>query len=92
MGKQKWTGQQKLQIVLEGLKGGSSIAELCNRHQVSQAQYYKWRDRLLQQGGKVFEFGGTDAPTQRLSQRIRELEQTVGQLHVELKKSDGGLW
>lgn len=92
MERRKWTGQQKLQIVLEGLKGNISVAELCNRHQVSQAQYYKWRDRLMEQGGKVFEFGGADAQTQRLQQRIGHLEQTVGQLHVELKKSDGGLW
>lgn len=92
MERRKWTGQQKLQMVLEGLKGKVSIAELCNRHQISQAQYYQWRDRLLEQGGKVFEYGGTDAQTQRFKQRIGQLERTVGQLHLELKKSDGGLW
>lgn len=92
MERRKWTGQQKLQIVLEGLKGTIPLAELCNRHQITQAQYYQWRDRLLEQGAKVFEFGGADAHTQRLQNRISHLEQTVGQLHVELKKSEGGLW
>ncbi len=44
MKKRKWTGQQKLQIVLEGASGKVWIEELCNRHGVNQSQYYKWRD------------------------------------------------
>lgn len=92
MERRKWTGQQKLQIVLEGLKGALSVAELCNRHQISQAQYYQWRDRLMEQGGKVFEFGGADAHTQRLAQENARLKHALGEAHLELKKSDGGLW
>jgi len=33
-------------IVLEGLKG-KPVAEVCTEHQISQAQYYQWRDQFL---------------------------------------------
>ena len=88
MEKRRWTGQEKLQIVLEGLKGKVSVSELCNRNKISQAQYYQWRDRLLEQGSKVFEHGGGDKDRERLQRKIHRLEQTVGQLHMDLKKSD----
>jgi transposase len=73
---------------LEGLRGKVSVSELCNRHQISQAQYYQWRDRLLAQGSKVFESGNSDKDRERLERKIHRLEQTVGQLHMDLKKSD----
>ena len=54
MKKRKWTNQQKFQIVLEGLKGHLKIGELCNKHEISQAQYYKWRDLFLSSADKIF--------------------------------------
>ena len=41
-------------IVLEGLKG-KPVAELCAEHQISQAQYYQWRDQFLAHAPKAFE-------------------------------------
>ena len=84
----KWTAQQKFQIVLEGIKGTSSLAELCNRHQVSQNQYYKWRDRFLNDAPKVFEYGGIDRTEERLLSENRKLKQAVGELTMELKKNE----
>lgn len=89
MEKRKWKSSEKLQIVLEGIKGQTTIAELCNRHQISQAQYYQWRDRLLEQGSKVFEPGGGERQEERLKREVNRLKQTIGELHVELKKSEG---
>ena len=42
-----WTVAQKLEIVLAGLRGDRSIAELCREHQISENLYYTWRDKLL---------------------------------------------
>jgi len=42
--------EEKMAIVLAGLKGEQSIAEICREHQISQSQYYKWRDRFLEAG------------------------------------------
>jgi len=84
----KWTPKQKLSIVLEGLKGNTSIAELCSRHQISQTQYYQWRDRLLADGEKLFTHGGPDKVEERLRNENRKLKTIIGELTVELKKSE----
>ena len=94
MKRRQWTAKEKLTLVLQGLKGEISVAELCNQHQISQSQYYKWRDRLLAEGPKVFERGGPDRAELRLQKEVRKLKGIIGDLTVELKKSefeDGGL-
>lgn len=89
MKRRKWTSQEKLQIVLEGIKEAVPLGELCVRHQISQAQYYQWRDRLFKNGTKLFEYGGTEKEEERLRQENAKLQRIIGQLTVELKKSDG---
>ena len=39
-----WTPKEKLSIVLQGLKGAISVAELRNQHQISQSQNCESRD------------------------------------------------
>jgi len=52
MKRRKWKPGQKALIVLEGLKG-RPIGELCAEHEISQAQYYQWRDQLLANAAKA---------------------------------------
>jgi len=52
----KWTAEEKLEIVLEGLKK-KPIAEICQEHQISQTLYYRWRDKLPEAGKKGFSTG-----------------------------------
>lgn len=42
--------EEKIRIVLEGLKGESSIAELCRREGLSPNQYYTWSKEFLEAG------------------------------------------
>ena len=88
MKRRKWSSQQKLMIVLEGLKNKVPLAELCSGHQINQAQYYKWRDRLLNEGSKIFDYGGLDADQERLEKENFKLKSIIGELTVELKKSE----
>jgi len=92
MKRRKWTGKEKLQIVLEGMRGTVPLGELCARHQLSQSQYYQWRDQLLNQGAKVFDRGGPEQAEQRLREEVRRLKTLVGELTVELKKSEDATW
>jgi len=46
----KWQSEEKMAIVLEGLKGQKSITEICREHRISQTLYYRWRDRFLEAG------------------------------------------
>jgi len=56
--KRKWTSQEKLRIVLEGLSGQIEITKLCAKYQIAQTQYYQWRDHLLKHGHQAFETKG----------------------------------
>lgn len=88
MKKRKWTGKEKLQIVLEGMREESNLAEVCNRHQITQSQFYRWRDKLLSEGDKLFVKGGMDKEQERLRAEVKKLKGIIGDLTVELKKSD----
>jgi transposase-like protein len=45
--RRKWESSQKLKIVLEGLSGQIEISKLCNKYQISQVIYYRFREQLL---------------------------------------------
>ncbi len=47
MGRRKWTSDQKFAIVLQGLRGDITVTELCREHNISQVQYYQWRDKFF---------------------------------------------
>ena len=88
MRRRRWKPEQKALIVLEGLKG-RPIGELCAEHEISQAQYYQWREMFLANAAKAFEPAG--APQQRQGRLEREnarLKSLVGELALELKKSE----
>ena len=87
MKRRQWTLQQKLQIVLEGLKNQSKVSELCGRYEISQVQYYKWRDQLLKNGTKAFE-NDPEKEKERLEKKVRKLTGLVGHLTLELKKTE----
>jgi transposase-like protein len=53
MKQRKWAAEEKIAIVLEGIKGSKSVAEICREHKISQVLYYRWRDRFLEDGKKA---------------------------------------
>ena len=48
--RKKYSAEEKLRIVLEGLRGEESIAELCRREGIHQNMYYKWSKEFLEAG------------------------------------------
>ena len=40
--------EEKLAIVMEGLKEKRSVADICREHKISQTLYYRWRDKFLE--------------------------------------------
>ncbi len=55
MKRRQWSSQEKLKIILEGLSGQIEISRLCQKYQIAQTQYYKWRNQLLKYGNQAFE-------------------------------------
>ena len=87
MHRRKWDAKTKAMIVLEGLKG-KPVAELCTEHQISQAQYYQWRDQFLAHAAQAFEVHEQSQREARLGRENARLKAFVGELTLELKKSD----
>ena len=48
--RKKYSAEEKIRIVLEGLRGDESIAELCRREGLSQSMYYKWSKEFMEAG------------------------------------------
>jgi transposase-like protein len=87
MKRRRWDSKTKAKIVLEGLSG-RSVADICTDYQISQVQYYQWRDKLLGEAYRAFEKGGAESEVTRLRKRNARLQQIIGALTEELKKSD----
>jgi transposase-like protein len=90
MKRRKWDSKTKTLVVLQGLRG-KSIAEICNEHQISQAQYYQWRDQFLSNAAKAFETAEQSQKEARLEREVHNLKHLVGELTVELKKTENDL-
>lgn len=48
--RKKYSAEEKVRIVLEGLRGEEKIAELCRREGIHQNMYYKWSKEFLEAG------------------------------------------
>ena len=92
--------EEKIRIVLSGLRGEDSIAELCRREGIAQSLYYSWSKEFLEAGKKRLA-GDTarEASSEEVKALRREagaLKEVVAELTLEnrlLKKSmtgDGG--
>lgn len=86
MKRRKWDSKTKAMIVLQGLKG-RPIAEICTEHQISQAQYYQWRDQFMKKMPEIF--SNTERREQSLVRENSQLKKVIGELTVELKKVNG---
>jgi transposase len=50
--RRKYSTEDKIRIVLEGLRGEDSIAELCRKEGIAQNLYYRWSKDFLEAGKK----------------------------------------
>lgn len=50
--RKRYSSEDKIRIVLAGLGGEDSIAELCRQEGIAQSQYYSWSKEFLEAGKK----------------------------------------
>ena len=80
-----WTAQQKIEIVLAGLRGDRSVKEVCREHAISETLYYGWREKLLE-GGREMLAGKEERQGEReLRRKVAELERALGRKTYELE-------
>jgi len=95
--RKKYSAEEKIRIVLEGLRGEDSIAELCRREGIAPNMYYKWSKEFLE-AGKARLTGdtkreATSSEVDGLRQENEQLKQVVAELLLKnrvLKKSATG--
>ena len=84
----KWDSKTKAKIVLEGLQNKIPLAELCNRHQITQSQYYYWLNEFQTKSHEIFDTTKKSKRERRLVEENKELKRIIADLTVELKKSE----
>ena len=98
--RKQYSAEEKIRIVLQGLRGEDSIAALCRREGIAESLYYSWSKEFLEAGKK--RLAGDTArqantgEVKELRREMRDMKELVADLALEnrlLKKSmigDGG--
>ena len=96
--RKKYNAEEKISIVLEGLRGEESIAAICRREGINPNLYYRWSKDFLEAGKKRLlgdtQREATSTEVTDLKQENDHLKQLVAELSLKnrvLKKSLHGL-
>lgn len=98
--RKQYSAEEKIRIVLDGLRGEVSIAELCRREGIAESLYYSWSKEFLEAGKRRLAGdtarSATTNEVKDLRREAREMKEVVAEQALELrllKKSmseDGG--
>ena len=98
--RRRFSAEEKIRIVLDGLRGEETIAELCRREGIAQNLYYRWSKEFLEAGKKRLAGDtareATSSEVKDLRAETRQLKEVLAETLLEnrlLKKSviaDGG--
>jgi transposase len=96
--RKQYSSEEKIRIVIEGLRGETGIAELCRREGLNPNIYYKWSKEFLEAGKKRLQGDtvreATSGEVGGLRKENDQLKQLVAELSLKnrvLKKSLNGL-
>ncbi len=87
--RKQYSAEEKIRIVLDGLRGVESIAELCRQEGIAQSIYYKWSKEFLEAGkrrlaGDTARSASTDE-VKVLRRESRDLKEVVAEQTLELR-------
>ena len=96
--RRQYSAEEKIRIVLEGLRGEDSIAELCRKEGINQNLYYRWSKEFLEAGKKRLAGDtareATSDEVKTLRAEASALKETLAELLMEnrlLKKAYSGM-
>ncbi len=75
--RRRFAAEEKIRIVLEGLRGEESIAELCRKEGINQNLYYRWSKEFLEAGKKRL---AGDTAREASSDEVKSLRSQASQL------------
>ena len=87
--RKQYSAEEKIRIVLDGVRGEASMAELCRREGIAQSLYYKWSKDFMQAGkkrlaGDIVRQANTSDVT-ALRREARDLKEVVAEQTLELR-------
>ena len=87
--RKQYNTEEKIRIVLDGLRGEDSIAELCRREGIVQSLYYKWSKDFMDAGkkrlaGDIIRQANSSEVTD-LRREARDLKEVVAEQTLELR-------
>jgi len=98
--RRRFSAEEKIRIVLDGLRGEHSVSELCRREGIAESLYYNWSKEFLEAGKKRLsgdtQRQATSGEVTGLKRETRDLKEALAETMLEnrlLKKSmiaDGG--
>lgn len=85
----RFSPEQKLEIVLAGLRSDRAVRDVCREYEIAETLYYAWRDRLLEGGKAALTSASTRTPERTqievLKKRVNSLERALGKKTYELE-------
>ena len=82
--RRRHSSEEKIRIVLEGLRGEDSIAELCRREGLNQNVYYRWSKDFLEAGKKRL---AGDTARDATSDEVKDIRAELRQLKEALAET-----
>jgi transposase len=82
--RRQYSAEEKIRIVLEGLRGEESVAEICRREGLNSNIYYRWSKEFLEAGKKRLNGDTTREATAPEVQSIKSENEALKQLVAEL--------
>ena len=87
--RKQYSAEEKIRILLDGLKGEDSIAELCRREGIAQSLYYSWSKEFIEAGKKRLAGdtarAATSTEVKDLRREARDLKEVVAEQALELR-------
>jgi transposase len=88
--RRKFSADEKIRIVLEGLRGEASISEVCRREGIASSVYYKWSKSFLEAGRNGLTRDtlrdATSDEVKRLRQENEQLKQSLADAILETQR------
>ena len=64
--RKRYSGEEKIRIVLEGLRGEETVAELCRREGISESVYHRWSKEFLEAASSAWSATPNGRPILRI--------------------------
>jgi len=88
--RRQFSAEEKIRIVLEGLRGETAISEICRREGIASSVYYKWSKAFLEAGKNCLTRAvirdATADEIKQLKQENAELKTSLAEAILELQR------